>query len=366
MRVLVAPDDYKGTLSAVEAVEAIAAGWRDAAPDTELDLAPLSDGGPGFLAVLHASLGGELVEMEVSGPLGGRVRAQLLEGGATAYVESAQACGLHLVVAADRDPARADTAGVGELVAAAARRGARRVVVGLGGSGSNDGGSGALRGLGWRLLDIAGAPLPRGGAALAGLARLEAAAPLGVDLLVATDVDNPLLGPDGATAVYGLQKGLPEEQVPVLDAALARLADVAARDVPGAAGRAAMPGAGAAGGLAYGLLLAGGCRVSGIALVREVVRLDARAAVADLVVTGEGSFDAQSLRGKAVTGVAEAAALAGVPCIVLAGQVHVGRREAGAAGVTAAYATGVAPVDGRRAAAALRGLAAEAARRWCR
>src|SRR4051794_9011415 len=225
MRVLIAPDKFAGTLSAVEAAEAIATGWRRRAPADELDLAPMADGGPGFLDVLHASLGGELLGATVRGPYGEPVPGSVLLLDGTAYVESAQACGLHLTAPADRRPEDASSFGVGELVGVAAAAGADRVVVGLGGSGTNDGGAGLLAALGARC-DPPGA-LEHGPAGLAALGEVDLGPArervAGVTLVAASDVDNPLLGLIGATNVYGPQKGLAAERLQAVDALLERL-----------------------------------------------------------------------------------------------------------------------------------------------
>jgi glycerate kinase len=363
VRIVIAPDSFGGTLSATEAASAIAEGWRRVAPDDRLCAVPLADGGTGFVDVLHAGLGGRLVAARVTGPLEARqvgaawlrvapggepgagaaaaVAAGIGHGG-IAYVESAQACGLHLVPRRDSGTARtADSRGVGELIAAAAADpGVDTVVVGLGGSATTDGGAGALAALGGTPLDGDGRPLPAGGAALARCARLAArpALPRPVRLVMAADVDNPLLGRYGAAEVFGPQKGADAGAVAELDAALGTyvraLATATGRDE---AELAAAPGGGAAGGLGAALLALGAERVSGARLVRELTGLDAALDDADLVVTGEGSFDWQSLRGKLVTAVAESASARGLPCLVLAGQVAVGRREAAAVGVEAAY-----------------------------
>jgi glycerate kinase len=311
MRVLVAPDSFGSTLTAVEAAAAIADGWRTAAPYDELTRLPMSDGGPGFVAVLAAALGGETVHLEVADPLGRPVPATYLVVGDVAYVESAQACGLHLLAPEERNPSITSTRGLGELLAHAVSGGARRLVVGLGGSGTNDGGRGM-----WEALD--GVVLP------------------GVEILAATDVDNPLLGPNGASAVYGPQKGADRAMVLDLDDRLRAWADDVERQTS-RTGLRDQPGAGAAGGLGFALLALGGRRVSGVELVAGAVGLAERVESADLVVTGEGAFDAQSLRGKVIAGVARAAQAAGVPCIVVAGRVEVGRRDAAAAGLEAAY-----------------------------
>lgn len=372
VRVVVAPDSFGGTLSATAAADAIAAGWRRAAPTDDLRLLPLADGGTGFVDVLHAALGGRWHELDVTGPFGDPVRARWLRIGSTAYLESAAACGLHLVPRERRDPATARSVtsrGVGELVADARDAGVAEVVVGLGGSATTDGGAGMLAALGAVAVDGAGVPLPAGGAGLARCARLDGAPRLaGLRLVAAADVDNPLLGAHGAAAVFGPQKGADAAAVADLDTALARFADALAAAL-GSDVRDE-PGAGAAGGLGAALLACGARRVSGAGLVRELVGLDAELDAAGLAVTGEGSFDWQSLRGKLVTSVARASADRGVPCLVLAGQVTVGRREAAAAGIDSAYsvAEDAGGVEASMAdpAGTLAALAERVAARWSR
>jgi len=342
---VIAPDSFGGTLSATEAAAAIAHGWRRVAPDDVLDELPLADGGTGFLEVLHAVLGGERHLVQVTGPLDGKpVPAQWLRVGEVAYVEMAQAAGLHLVPREQRTPtaaAAASSRGVGELVAAAAAvPEVTRIVVGLGGSATTDGGAGALAVLGAAPLDSAGEPLPDGGGPLVHCVALAGppVLPARVHLVLAADVDNPLLGEHGAAAVFGPQKGADAAAVAQLDAALGRYADALAAAVhTDRAELVTAPGGGAAGGLGAALLACGGERVSGAGLVRELSGLDTAIESADLVITGEGSFDWQSLRGKLITAVASSAAARGLPCLVVAGQVSVGRREAAAAGVQAAY-----------------------------
>jgi glycerate kinase len=340
MRVVICPDKFAGTLSAVEAAAAVEAGWRARAPRDEVVTLPLADGGPGFVEVLATALGGNRLPVPTVDPLGRRVTGEVLLVGDTAYVESAQACGLHLLGRSERDPNRTTSYGLGVLLVAAMESGARRVVVGLGGSATNDAGAGMLAALGAAPVDAAGVVLPYGGAALvaceglSGTPRVRA----GVTLVAATDVDNPLTGLHGASAIFGPQKGASLEDVMRLVGALERFADVLEKDLPGCppelAGR---PGAGAAGGLGAALLALGGAVESGIGLVRAAVGLDAALDAADLAITGEGSFDHQSLRGKVVSGVAEGARDRGVPCVVLAGRVSAGRREAMSAGVTEMY-----------------------------
>ena len=372
VRVVLAPDGFGGTLSAVEAAEAIRAGWAQVAPGDELVLLPLSDGGPGFVDVLSTELDGRTVPVPTTDPLGRPVVGAVLLAGDTAYVESAQATGLHLLTAAERDPRTTSTYGLGSLLAAAVECGAGTIVVGLGGSATNDAGMGMLTALGVTPLDSAGSVLPYGGLALAGLDRLEGTAQLrGASLVAATDVDNPLCGPHGATAVFGPQKGLRPEDLDALDAALARWAEVAERDLPSVpAGLADLPGAGAAGGLGAAFFALGATRRAGVELVAEAVDLAGTLAGADLVIPGEGSFDFQSLRGKVAGGVAAAATAHGVPCLVLAGQVSLGRQEAAAAGVEKAYSVaeqaGSVEAALARPAARLSELAAAVAREWSR
>jgi len=345
---VVAPDCFGGTLTAGRAAEAIASGWRAGAPHDALMLRPLADGGPGFVEVLRVALGGTVHRLTVTGPLGDPVTAEWLEHDGTAYLESAQACGLHLMRAGTARPSTADaeragSRGVGELVAAARDAGMHTAVVGLGGSGCSDGGAGMLAALGATPVDGEGNPLPPGGGALAGCRRLTGMPRLAargsdrpITLVAASDVENPLLGEHGAARVFGPQKGADGAAVDRLEAGLSRFADALAetlgRDVRHEAG------AGAAGGLGAGLLALGATRVSGAGIVRRLTGLDAALDAADLAVTGEGSFDWQSLRGKLITTVAQGAAERGVPCLVLSGQVSVGRREAAAVGVEASYA----------------------------
>jgi glycerate kinase len=372
VRVLVCPDKFAGTLSAVDAAAAVADGWLAVAPADEVIRRPLSDGGPGFVDVLSAAVGGTCLDVQTWDPFGGPATGTVLVHGDTAYVESAQACGLHLLAADERDPKSTTSYGLGALIAAAVETGVAEVVVGLGGSATNDGGAGMLAALGAAPLDESGFALPYGGAALIGCAGLGGLPRLRpVRLVAATDVDNPLTGLHGASAVFGPQKGASRADVALLDAALERFAGVLERDVPGCpAGLAALPGAGAAGGIGAALYAMGGRRESGIALVRRLTGLDAVLDTCDLVITGEGSFDAQSLRGKVVAGIAAAANERGLPCIVVAGRVEAGRREAMAAGVTETHALvdvlGSAEEAMARPADGLRTVAGRLARQWSR
>ncbi|MEO3929608.1 glycerate kinase [Micromonosporaceae bacterium B7E4] len=379
MRILICPDKFAGTLSASEVAEAVRDGWREVAPGDDLVLRPLSDGGPGFVEVLAAALPGRRVPVHTVDPLGRPVDGEILltADGGTAYVESAQACGLHLLAPHERDPRRATSYGLGALLATAAEAGARRAVVGLGGSAVNDAGAGLLAALNAVPVDASGTALPYGGAALLAVAGLTGRPQTrGMELVAATDVDNPLTGLTGASNVFGPQKGATREDVLLLDDALRRFAEVLERDLPGCPpGLAGLPGAGAAGGLGAALLALGGRCESGIDLVTRLTGLDAAYDEADLVITGEGSFDHQSLRGKVVAGVAGAARDRGVPCVVLAGRVSAGRRESAAAGVTETHSLvdhfGGEPHGGAeramsRPAEGLRALAARLAGQWSR
>ncbi|MET8084492.1 glycerate kinase [Micromonospora sp. NPDC005237] len=379
MRVLLCPDKFAGTLPAPEVAAAVADGWRSVADGDDLLIRPLADGGPGFVEVLAEALGGRRVTVSTVDPLGRPAAGEILltADGTTAYLESAQACGLHLLSAAERDPKTTTSYGLGLLVTAAVESGVRTVVIGLGGSATNDAGAGMLTALGATPLDATGAALPYGGAALALVDALDGAPRLrGARLVAATDVDNPLLGLHGASNVFGPQKGADRADVLLLDAALERFAAVLERDLPGCPpGLGALPGGGAAGGLGAAILALGGACESGIGLVTRATRLDAALDTADLVITGEGSFDHQSLRGKVVAGVAGAARDRGVPCVVVAGQVSTGRREAASAGVTDAYSlvehfggeqAGGLDAAMSRPADGLRELGARLARQWSR
>lgn len=337
MRILIAPDKFAGTLSASEAAEAIAVGWLKTAPEDQLDLCPVSDGGPGFLDTLSAALpASELSVVTVSGPLGDSVPATILVDGDTAYIEVAQACGLHLLESERQDPTVTTSFGVGELVAEAVDGGINKLVIGLGGSGTNDAGAGMLAALG----ATADGPLDQGGLALSGVstvdlepvrARLE-----GIELVAASDVDNPLLGLTGASKTYGKQKGASDEDIMRLEGALEMLVEAIGRRADGKQ-PAVAKGSGAAGGLGYALLHLGSSQVPGISTIMDIVGFDARVSQADLVITGEGRFDWQSLRGKVVSGVAAASMSQARPCVVLAGDVSVGRREYSQVGISNAY-----------------------------
>ena len=327
MRIVIAPNAFKGSLSALEAAEAIADGVRAAAADAELVLIPIADGGDGTVDALVAATHGARNTLRVHGPLSDPVDADygLIEQGTTAVIEMAKAAGLALVPAHQRDPRITTTYGVGELLQHAYDGGARRFVVGIGGSATNDGGAGMAQALGYRLLDASGHELPPGGLSLQRLARIHVGGvhanwkEAAVD--VACDVTNPLTGPSGASAVYGPQKGATPEMVAELDAALRHFAEVIRRDL--GVDVEQLPGAGAAGGLGAGLNAFTGARLRpGAEMVMETLHLDQRLAGAELVITGEGRLDSQTARfGKGPAAVARHARNAGIPVVAIAGSV---------------------------------------------
>jgi len=350
-RVVVAPDKFKGSLSATDVTARVAAGLALGGFGGEVVPVPVADGGDGTVAAA-VSAGYQRVDIEVRGPVGTPVTASfaLLDG--TAVIEAAQACGLTLLPPGELAPLTATSHGVGELILAAERMGARRIVLGVGGVATTDGGAGLVQALGAELADDSGRELPPGGAALGRLASLELSRlgdlP-GVEFWLASDVDNPLLGAAGAAAVYGPQKGASDDDVRVLEAGLARWADLAEAAVatrPGGPGRpsphrvAEQPGAGAAGGLGFAALLFLGARMRpGIELLLELASFGQRLDGARLVITGEGSLDAQTLHGKAPVGVALAAAAhtPPVPVVAVAGRCTLSPDELGAAGISAVY-----------------------------
>ena len=330
MRVLIAPDSFKGGLGAGAAAAALARGWLSVRPGDRVTRLPLADGGEGTLEVLAATVpGARWHRARVTGPGGAPVTARWLElpaekpgptgrgsGTRTAVVELARASGLPLL--GRPDPMGAQTTGLGELLGRALDAGAARILAGLGGSAATDGGTGALAALGARFLGAAGQPLPPGGGALAGLARADLRGlrpPPRGGVTCLTDVTAPLLGPRGAAAVFGPQKGADRAQTARLEAGLARLAGLLGGD-------SAAPGAGAAGGTGYGLATAwGAVLVPGAAELSRLAGLDRALANADLVITGEGRFDATSLTGKICGTVIAAAGAAGVPVALAVGQI---------------------------------------------
>jgi glycerate kinase len=330
--ILVAPDSFKGSLSALEAASAIERGVLQAAPDVTVLKHPISDGGEGLVSVVTPALGGLIMTTNVSGPLPGqRVDAKwgLSADGSTAIIEMAEAAGLPLVSPARRDPKITTTYGVGELIAAALDAEVTSIVIGIGGSATNDGGAGMAEALGARFLDSSGNPIGRGGAALVNIAHIdyERMHPrLGnVEMLVACDVQNTLCGTQGASAVYGPQKGATLSDVSLLDKALERYGNAIQSQMDIEV--LTVPGGGAAGGLGAGLVaFCGGTLLRGIDLVLRVTKFDERLQESDLVITGEGKIDRQTYYGKALSGVIERAHRFNVPVVAVVGRLE-GERE---------------------------------------
>jgi glycerate kinase len=329
VKIVLAPDSFKESMTAPQAVAAMERGVRTVYPDADCVAAPMADGGEGTTVALVEALGGELVEVEVRDALGRTVAAQYgyVANEHLAILEVAAAVGIDLVAPVDRDPRIASSFGVGEMITDALDRGATSFVIGLGGSVTNDGGAGMIQALGARLLDGEGRSLPGGGAALATLRTIHQSTLdprlARATFRIASDVTNPLLGPTGASVVFGPQKGADPETVHLLDTALG----VYAAAVENAVGRDAAdrPGSGAAGGLGFAFLAFFECEMHrGIDVVMDAAHLTDRIAGADFVFTGEGSIDAQTLNGKVPLGVAEAAAVHGVPVIAFAGRIGAG------------------------------------------
>ena len=376
MRIVIAPQAFKESLSAREAAEAIERGVRRSLPSAETVLLPVADGGDDTLQTLVETTGGSFHDAQVTGPVGEPVQARwgVLGDGATAVVEAAQACGMARIPRDHpRDPGRTTTRGVGELLRHALDRGHRRVIVGVGGSATNDGGAGMAQALGVRLLDRSGQELGPGGAALPALERID---PSGRDprlaattITVAVDVSNPLCGPQGASATYGPQKGATLETVELLDAALARMADVVQRDM-GLDVRD-LPGAGAAGGMGAGLVaFLGAALRPGADLVCDAVDVERHASGADLVIVGEGRLDWQTAFNKAPMAVARRAQRHGVPVLALAGALGPGHERLAEHGLGRVRAVSPSdmPLDEALAAAAalLEHAAAEELQTWAR
>lgn len=349
MKIVVAPDSFKECLTSEQAARAIATGWRRAAPDDTLVEIPLADGGEGTTTALTEALGGQLHEVTVTGPAGEPVNARygLACDGEIAIVEVAEGSGLHCVAADARNATTATSRGTGELILAALTHRPRTLIMGLGGSATTDGGAGILQALGAQLRDATGQPVAPGGAGLKSLAWIELSPAIerlaGIDLVVACDVNNPLLGDMGAAAIFSPQKGASPDQVRQLDANLghfARLVEAQGMDI------ASFPGSGAAGGI--GGMVAGilGARLRpGIELVMETVELEQHLHNADLVITAEGAIDAQSALGKTPAGVSSLARKHKVPVVGLAGKLGGDLGQLHSLGLTAAFSITPAPIS---------------------
>lgn len=371
MRIVVAPDSYKGSVSALGVAAAMQRGIARVFPEAAVSQTPIADGGEGTVEALVAATHGCLRHKQVTGPLGEPLRAHwgVLGDGRTAVIEMAAASGLPLVPPERRDPRTATTRGTGELIRAALDAGLRKIIIGIGGSATNDGGMGMARALGARFTDAAGQDLPEGGAALARLAaiRLDDLDPRlsETEIIVACDVDNPLCGARGASAVFGPQKGATPEMVAALDAALAHYARIAEQ----ATGRrvAESPGAGAAGGLGAGLLFFTPAALRpGVDIVLETVGFDARVKEAAFVITGEGRTDFQTAFGKAPVGVAKAAKRYRVPVFCISGGLGEGAEEILAQGIDAVMSICDKPMSLAECIEDAEALIEAAAARLCR
>lgn len=355
MKIILAPNAFKGSLTAAEAARAMAAGVRRVVPGADIVEMPVADGGDGLLEVAAGVVGGRRAKCLVSGPLGELVEAEFIfvAERALAVIEMAQAGGLVLLPPGKRNPLKASTFGLGELVLAALDLDVRKIIIGIGGSATNDGGAGMARALGARLLAADGHELAGCGADLAALEKIDLTAIdarlSGVEIIAACDVDNPLHGPHGAAYVYAPQKGASKEQIEILDQGLRNLARVIKRDLGLVVDE--MPGAGAAGGLGAGIYaFLGGKLRRGSEVVLEMLDFAGQLRDADLVLTGEGRLDGQTVRGKAPAAVAAAARDAGVPCLALAGALEGEGEIFYEAGFTARFSLAPGP---RREAEAL-------------
>jgi glycerate kinase len=371
LRIVIAPQAFKGSLDAPDVAQAIARGVKAVFREAELIILPVADGGEGTVRALVEASGGKTVTTRVMGPLGHPVNATwgLLGDGETGVIEMAAASGLPLIARHERDPLRATTYGTGELIRHALDFGIRKLIIGLGGSATNDGGAGMAQALGARFLDDGDHELPPGGGALEKLARIDVSSVdprLGeVDIEVACDVTNPLCGQEGASAVYGPQKGADRDMVRRLDAALHHYAEIVRRDVDRDVRD--IPGSGAAGGLGAGLMAFTNARLApGVDIVFRAIDLEGKLQGADLVITGEGRMDSQDIYGKAPMAVAERAQKLGVPSIAIVGSTGRDYHVVFDHGLDAVIGTVNRPMSLDRAIAETPRLIAEAAMRAMR
>ncbi|MCS7192719.1 MAG: glycerate kinase [Armatimonadetes bacterium] len=354
MKLVIAPDSFKGSASAQEVAKALADGFMIALSNAEFDLVPMADGGEGTVEALVAATNGKVITKRVTGPLGEPVDAffGILGDNETAVIEMAAAAGLNLVPPEKRNPLVTTTYGIGELIKAALDNGCKQIIVGIGGSATNDGGAGAAQALGAKLLDEKGNEIGFGGSELGKLAKIEISQ---LDsrlketkILVACDVTNPLTGPNGASAVYGPQKGATPEMVKLLDENLRHYAEIIRRDL--GIDVENVPGAGAAGGLGAGLMAFCQAKLKrGVEIVIQAVRLDERVQKADLVITGEGKLDFQTGFGKVPHGVAQVAKRYDKPVVAIVGQLGEGWQKCREWGIDACFAITNRPMDEKEA-----------------
>ena len=371
MKVVVAPQGFKGNLTALQVSQAIDRGIRRVLPDVVTSLVPMADGGEGTTQALIDALGGEMIPVEVTDPMGGRVLAHwgFLSDGVTAVIEMAVASGLSLVPPGKRNPLSATTYGTGELIRHALEKGCRKFIIGIGGSATNDGGAGMAQALGARLLDAKGEAIAFGGAALSSLEHIDVATLdsrlADCDILLACDVDNPLCGPNGASCVYGPQKGATSEMVAQLDKALAHYADVIERDL--GIDIRDIPGAGAAGGLGAGLIVFLKAKLEpGVEVIIQATGLIMHLKGAELVFTGEGRIDSQTVCGKTPVGVARRAKEFGLPVIAIAGEIGDGYQAVFREGIDSVFSIAPGPISLSRSLSMAEELTADTAERAVR
>jgi glycerate kinase len=371
LKVVIAPQGFKGNLTALQVSQAIDHGIRRVLPDVVTSLVPMADGGEGTTQALIDALGGEMIPVEVTDPMGGRVLAHwgFLSDGVTAVIEMAVASGLSLVPPGKRNPLSATTYGTGELICHALEKGCRKFIIGIGGSATNDGGAGMAQALGARLLDAKGEAIAFGGAALSSLEHIDVATLdsrlADCDILLACDVDNPLCGPNGASCVYGPQKGATGEMVAQLDKALAHYADVIERDL--GIDIRDIPGAGAAGGLGAGLMVFLKARLEpGVEVIIQATGLIAHLKGAELVFTGEGRIDSQTACGKTPVGVARRAKELGLPVIAIAGEIGDGYQAVFREGIDSVFSIAPGPISLSQSLSMAEELTADTAERAVR
>ncbi len=349
MRILIAPDSFKESLTAAEVARRMAAGIRRVVPAAQIIQLPLSDGGEGLVETLTTAMAGQMMDQEVTAPMHNRVKAKFgVVGGHTAIIEIAEASGLTLVPAAERNPLKASSFGTGELIRAALEQGCTRLIIGVGGSATNDGGAGMAQALGVRMLNARGEDIAPGASGLLELAAIDMSAVdprlFRTEISVACDVTNPLCGPRGAARVYGPQKGATPAAVDVLDQALAKMAEVVKRDM--GLDIREVPGAGAAGGLGAGLMAFAGADLQpGLELVLDILQFDSLLSGGqDLIITGEGEINGQSLYGKVPVGVARRARKYGVPVLAVVGSIGPDAGQVYAEGMTAIMSIAPGPI----------------------
>ncbi|WP_191565838.1 glycerate kinase [Metabacillus idriensis] len=352
MKVVIAPDSFKESMTALEVCEAIERGLKRAMPDVHIVKVPMADGGEGTVQALVDATNGTFTSLSVTGPLGLPVEAQYgwLGDGKTAVIEMATASGLHLVPPERRNPLLTTTKGTGELIKDAVQKGAQHLIIGIGGSATNDGGMGMAQALGVKFLDERGAELANGGGELSKLAKIDASGMIpqlsGVSIDVACDVDNPLTGPSGASAIFGPQKGATADTINVLDQNLSHYASIIKKEL--GIGIEQMEGAGAAGGLGAGLLAFLNATLKrGVDIVLETVQLEKHLEGADLVITGEGKIDGQTIHGKTPIGVSKAAKKKKIPVIAIAGLIGDGYEKVYEEGIGSVFSIlpGIVPLE---------------------